>query len=142
VTVGRAASRFVTVRERSSASNGGQKRPSGWDADGGSAHTYWSLCPDVVLMRDHERRFLEEMIDTLAVSIASGMRGESSDRLVDSQHRLTESGRYWVHGYLVGRLTMLKSWTTGNPNLSDDDIREVTELVEGHEASIAAELYG
>jgi hypothetical protein len=93
-------------------------------------------------MDPHERLFLEEMIETLAVSIASGMRSEPNERLVESRDQLTECGRFWVHGYLIGRLTMLKSWTSGNPNLSQDDVEQVIELVDGHEASIAAELYG
>lgn len=92
-------------------------------------------------MEEDERRFLERMLDTLGPSLARNMRETPTDDLVADDDRLTERGRLWVHGYLTGRLSMLRAGATGNPNLSAGDLSEIEDLVDGREAGIAAELY-
>lgn len=93
-------------------------------------------------MESYEEAYLEAVIDNLAASIANAMRdGTAADDLVESEDRLTDSGRLWVDGFLTGRLTMLRSGAVGNPNLSESDRRRVSALVERRESAVAAELY-
>lgn len=93
-------------------------------------------------MRDFEREFTEAVVENLSTSIANNVR-EAMDveDLVDDERRLTETGRMYVRGYVTGRLTMLRAGAVGNPNLSAADIREVAEVVDEKEGSIAAALY-
>ena len=93
-------------------------------------------------MEEYERAYLEAVTDNLAASIASGMRSVTDESLFEDEEHLTPSGRLWAQGYLTGRLSLLRSGSTGNPNLSSDDLEEVVALVEANQASIAAQLYG
>ena len=93
-------------------------------------------------MEAYERDYLDDVANNLAASIASGMRTVTEDRLFEDETSLTASGRLWAQGYLTGRLSMLRSGSTGNPNLSADDLEQLADLVERNEAEIAAQLYG
>lgn len=92
-------------------------------------------------MHEYERQFTEAVAENLAASIANEVRDGDVSRLVDSEEALTEKGRLYVRGYLVGRLSMLRAGAVGNPNLSADDTAAVAEILDEHEARIAAELY-
>ncbi|MFB6129883.1 MAG: hypothetical protein ABEJ28_03570 [Salinigranum sp.] len=91
-------------------------------------------------MEEYERQFMADVIESLSVSIASGMR-ECEEEFVESKEGLTDHGRLYVRGYLTARLSMLRSAAVGNPNLTADDVDQITSLVEDNEAKIAAQLY-
>lgn len=93
-------------------------------------------------MEEYERAYLEAVADNLAASIASGMRSVTDEPLFEDEESLTAGGRLWAQGYLTGRLSVLRSGSTGNPNLSNDDLDQVASVVERNQASIAAQLYG
>jgi len=93
-------------------------------------------------MEQYEREFLEAVAGNLAASIASGMRSTSEADLFEDETTLTPAGRMWAEGYLIGRLSLVRSGTTGNPNLSADDVEAVASLIEQSESDIAAQLYG
>ncbi|QLG61446.1 hypothetical protein [Halorarum salinum] len=93
-------------------------------------------------MKPHEIAFLEEIADNRSASIASAMRDGTADvELVESESRLTVHGRLWVRGYLTDRFSMYRAGTTGNPNLTAEDLERIAEFVDEHQAGFAAELY-
>lgn len=93
-------------------------------------------------MEPYETAYLEAIADNLAASVASGMRDDATDvDLVESDDRLTTSGRLWVRGYLTSRLSTFRAGTRGNPNLSQEDHEFLAEFVDEHQAGVAAELY-
>lgn len=91
-------------------------------------------------VRDYERQFVRDVIDNLSASVAGGMR-EGDGEFVESGETLTPQGLAYVRGYLTGRLSMLRGGSIGNPNLSEEDVEELTAIVEENEAAVAAELY-
>jgi|GEM_PF-2985911 len=93
-------------------------------------------------MEQYEREFLEAVAANLAASIASGMRSTTDEDLFEDETTLTVAGRMWARGYLTGRLSIVRSGTTGNPNLSADDLEAVAALIDQNESDIAAQLYG
>lgn len=93
-------------------------------------------------MEEYERKFLEAVTENLAASIASGMRSTTEVDLFEDEATLTAAGRMWAQGYLTGRLSIVRSSSMGNPNLSADDLETVADLIEREEADIAAQLYG
>lgn len=93
-------------------------------------------------MEQYETAYLETIVDNLAASVASGMREAATDvDLVESEDRLTASGRLWVRGYLTSRLSTFRAGTRGNPNLSQEDHEYIAEFVDEHQAGFAAQLY-
>ena len=93
-------------------------------------------------MEPYETEYLEAVVDNLAASVANGMReGTTGEELVESEDRLTASGRLWVNGYLTSRLSALRAGAHGNPNLSREDLEYVSSFVDEHQAQFAAELY-
>lgn len=93
-------------------------------------------------MRDHERQFTEAIVREQAASIAGDLReaGDVSELVVDDR-RLTDKGRLYVRGFVVGRLSMVRAGVIGNPNLSTADLDAVRSAIEENEAAIAAELH-
>lgn len=92
-------------------------------------------------METYEREFVEAVAENLGASIANGMRDAEDRDLLADERRLTEAGQQWVHGYLTGRLAMLRSGATGNPNLTVDDVEQVATIADRKEGDIAAQLY-
>jgi len=93
-------------------------------------------------MKDHERTFLEDTVTHLATSIANDLREEfGTDEIIENRDTLTDYGAMWVEGYLMGRLTLIRGCSTGNPNVSPDDITEIRALVDEHEGRIASAVY-
>ncbi|WP_101297421.1 hypothetical protein [Halegenticoccus soli] len=93
-------------------------------------------------MKAYEREYLNETLETCAVSIAHLLReGFVSEEVLESQSQLTDFGLMWVKGFIAGRLMLIRSCCVGNPNLSPADIDELTELAGQHEAKIAGQLY-
>ena len=92
-------------------------------------------------MEEYEREFLEAVTGNLTANIASGMRTTVEADLFEDETTLTTAGRLWAQGYLTGRLSVVRSGTTGNPNLSSGDLDAVAEVIDRHEADIAAQLY-
>lgn len=93
-------------------------------------------------MEEYEREFLRAVAGNLAASIATGMRSTTDEDLFEDETTLTTAGRMWARGYLTGRLSIVRSGTTGNPNLSSEDLEEVAALIDQNESDIAAQLYG
>ncbi len=93
-------------------------------------------------MEEYEREFLRAVAGNLAANIASSMRTSVDEDLFEDESTLTPAGRLWAQGYLTGRLSVVRSGATGNPNLSADDLGAVADLIERREADIAAQLYG
>lgn len=93
-------------------------------------------------MEEYEKEFLRQTLEHRSASIANGLRdGFPDDEAIESKERLSSQGRSWVRGYLTAQLSTIRSNSTGNPNLSAADFERITELVEGTEKQIAAELY-
>ncbi|WP_327053328.1 hypothetical protein [Halomicrococcus gelatinilyticus] len=93
-------------------------------------------------MKEHERKFLEDTVTHLATSIANNLREEyRTDEIIEDKNTLTDYGEMWVRGYLMGRLTLIRGCSTGNPNVSPDDITEIGRLVDEHEGRIASTVY-
>jgi hypothetical protein len=93
-------------------------------------------------MEEYERKFLQAVAGNLAASIATGMRSTADEDLFEDETTLTPAGRMWARGYLTGRLSVVRSGATGNPNLSADDLEAVAALIDQNESDIAAQLYG
>jgi hypothetical protein len=93
-------------------------------------------------MKDHEREFLDETVTSRATSIANVLREEfGTDKIIENRDTLTDYGEMWVQGYLMGRLTLIRGCSTGNPNVSPDDITEIGALIDEHEGRIASAVY-
>lgn len=93
-------------------------------------------------MEEYEVAYLEAVVDNLSASIASSMRdGVDDEPMVESDDQLTRAGRMWLRGYLTGRLAVHRAGVVGNPNLNESDLQRVSELADGREAAVAAELY-
>ena len=93
-------------------------------------------------MEPYEEAYLEEIVENLTSSMANCLRNENSDvDLLRDSRRLSPGGRLWVCGFVTSRLSMLRSSTGGNPNLTAADLSHVEDLVGRHEAAIASDLY-
>jgi hypothetical protein len=93
-------------------------------------------------MRDSEQECLETLLGAFPARIARVMRGVyDQEQLLGDDQELTPVGRAWVEGYVSAQLVVIRSVTTGKPNLSDDDAEMVNDLVLQHESEIAAQLY-
>lgn len=93
-------------------------------------------------MEEYEREFLQAVAGNLSASIATSMRSTADQDLFEDETTLTTAGQMWATGYLTGRLSIVRSGATGNPNLSSDDLEEVVALIDENESDIAAQLYG
>ncbi|WP_440007186.1 hypothetical protein [Halomicrococcus sp. SG-WS-1] len=93
-------------------------------------------------MKDHERKFLEDTLAHHSASIANELReGFGTEEIIEDRNTLTDNGGMWVRGYLTGWLTLIRGCSTGNPNISPDDIAEIGTLVDEHGGRIAGEVY-
>jgi hypothetical protein len=93
-------------------------------------------------MKEYERKLLEETLSNLSASMGNALReGFEADEILADRAELTENGVMWVKGYLVGQLAVIRGASAGNPNVSDDDITEISELAEEHGSRIASEIY-
>ncbi|WP_232686168.1 hypothetical protein [Halobacterium zhouii] len=93
-------------------------------------------------MEAYEREFLRQVLESRSASIANGLRdGLPDENALRDRERLTSEGQNWVRGYLTCRLSMVRGASTGNPNLSNTDFEIISELVDGKQKQIAAELY-
>jgi hypothetical protein len=102
------------------------------------------ICEDVFGqdMEEHERKLLEDTLSNLSASMGNALReGFETEEVLSDRDGLSEHGVMWVKGYLVGQLAMIRGGSVGNPNVSEADVTEVSNLVEKHGGQIASEVY-
>lgn len=100
------------------------------------------LVPYDAVMEAYEREFLAQTLEHRSASIANGLRdGLPDDEAIEGREQLSPVGRNWVRGYLTCQLSMVRGASTGNPNLSTADFEVISDLVDGKQKQIAAELY-
>lgn len=93
-------------------------------------------------MKEYERELLEETLSNLSASMGNALRESfEADEILADREDLTDHGVMWVKGYLVGQLAWIRGASAGNPNVSEADITEISELVEEHGSRIASEVY-
>lgn len=93
-------------------------------------------------MKEYERAFLEDALAHLSASMANALReGFDTETVLANQNQLSEQGKIWVEGYLLGHLGMIRGCSVGNPNVSADDVTDVEALIDEHEGKIAGEVY-
>jgi hypothetical protein len=94
-------------------------------------------------MNDHERWVVETLLATFSARIGQDLRQVDSDQPPSGdEDTLSPTCEAWVRGYLTAHLCFVRGLTTGNPNVTAEEMAEIASIVRHHTDEIAATLYG
>jgi hypothetical protein len=92
-------------------------------------------------MNEHRRWVLETLIENFSTRIGQGLREQKDLEILDENDGLSTVGEVWVQGYLTAQMSVICGVTSGNPNLSAEEIETIASVVQNNSDQIAAGLY-
>lgn len=95
------------------------------------------------LMDYAERGAVEKTFDSVLADTENGLErpgGDESNELVDGESDLTDAGRLYSTGILIGMLTTIRSFSNESTDFTEEDANEIANIVNRREKEMALRL--